>query len=325
MKDSNYYQIAGWMGNHLHLRGNDLICFAVIYGFSQDGESQFKGKLEYLANCMYSTKQTALACVHRLIDLGFVEVEEVMVKGKKYCHYSSTVDYENGEVIFRDRSKTFNGTIKEPLTDTVQNSLTVYKHNNNINNNNKYNNNIYTSSKQSLPDGYTKEKAPLQANEDEELFNEFWKRYRKSVDKKKTYTAFMRLSKKDKQAAIAGIEPYREARGQNNKFIKSPLVYIHARTWEDDFGDYNKVTKPYDIMPTDSDKEKGFKNWMRTNYKDLEEVATPLTYLQYMDAVRDCKSAEAVTLALNEISGTKCTTKPIIDLVRTKLSDMGLI
>lgn len=333
MKDSNYYQIAGWMGNHLHLRGNDLICFAVIYGFSQDGESQFKGKLDYLEECMFASRPTALLSLKKLLECGFIEKEEVKINGRKYCYYSTLVDFDGGKVIYRKPTKEplvgtdkepLPTTSKEPLPMTGKEPLPVYKDNNNIDNNIN-NNNIYTSSKQSLPDGYTKEKAPLKANEDEELFNEFWKRYRKSVDKKKTYTAFMRLSKKDKQAAIAGIEPYREARGQNNKFIKSPLVYIHARTWEDDFGDYNKVTKPYDILPTDSDLERGFKNWMRINYKDLEDVATPLTFQQYMQAVKDCNSVDAVTLALNEISGTKCINKPIVDLVRTKLADMGIL
>ena len=48
MKDGQWYTISGWMGNSLGLRGNDLICFAVIYGFSMDGESQFKGNLDYV-------------------------------------------------------------------------------------------------------------------------------------------------------------------------------------------------------------------------------------------------------------------------------------
>ena len=66
MKDGQWYIISGWMGNSLGLRGNDLICFAVIYGFSMDGESQFKGNLDYLTGCMFATQPTALLSLKKL-------------------------------------------------------------------------------------------------------------------------------------------------------------------------------------------------------------------------------------------------------------------
>ena len=43
VKDENYYQITGWMINRLGLKGAKLNIFAIIYGFSQDGESEFSG------------------------------------------------------------------------------------------------------------------------------------------------------------------------------------------------------------------------------------------------------------------------------------------
>ena len=33
----NYVAIQGWMITDLNLKGNDLLIYAVIYGFSQDG------------------------------------------------------------------------------------------------------------------------------------------------------------------------------------------------------------------------------------------------------------------------------------------------
>lgn len=37
------------MINNLELRGNELLCYALIYGFSQDGESCFCGSRKYIA------------------------------------------------------------------------------------------------------------------------------------------------------------------------------------------------------------------------------------------------------------------------------------
>ena len=119
------------------------------------------------------------------------------------------------------------------------------------------------------------------------LFIEFWSKYNKSVDKKKAFIAFKRLSKKDKLAAIAAIEAYRNSKGQNNKYIKNPTTYIHDRTWENDFADYNKKIAFYDIQPTDSDKEKQYKEWMRQNYPDIENTALPLSYADFVVLRKD--------------------------------------
>ena len=48
MKNENYIVIQGWMRNELNLKGNELIVYALIYGFSQDEESEFTGSVAYI-------------------------------------------------------------------------------------------------------------------------------------------------------------------------------------------------------------------------------------------------------------------------------------
>ena len=50
MKDTNFISIQGWMRTELNLSGNELLVYAIIYGFSQDGESKFTGSRQYLAD-----------------------------------------------------------------------------------------------------------------------------------------------------------------------------------------------------------------------------------------------------------------------------------
>lgn len=50
IRNSNYLLIEGWMINELKLSGNELLIYAIIYGFSQDGVSSFQGSRQYLAS-----------------------------------------------------------------------------------------------------------------------------------------------------------------------------------------------------------------------------------------------------------------------------------
>lgn len=50
VKKENFVCIQGWMISELHLKGNDLLVYAIIYGYSQDGSSCFSGGLQYLAD-----------------------------------------------------------------------------------------------------------------------------------------------------------------------------------------------------------------------------------------------------------------------------------
>lgn len=63
VKDNNFIAIQGWMRTQLNLKGNELLIYALIYGFSQDGESRFKGSRKYIADwcgCSLNTVDRAL-------------------------------------------------------------------------------------------------------------------------------------------------------------------------------------------------------------------------------------------------------------------------
>ena len=49
----NYITIQGWMRTELELKGNDLMVYAIIYGFSQSESNRFTGSLQYLADWGY--------------------------------------------------------------------------------------------------------------------------------------------------------------------------------------------------------------------------------------------------------------------------------
>ena len=68
IKNDNYIQISGWMINELDLKGNELLVYALIHGFCQDGKSVFKGSLNYIMSWLNISKPTCIATIQSLID-----------------------------------------------------------------------------------------------------------------------------------------------------------------------------------------------------------------------------------------------------------------
>lgn len=87
----NYIVIQGWMITDLELKGNDLLVYAIIYGFSQDEESEFTGSLNYLATWCNSTKSGIQKNLKNLIDRGLIKKKEHYKNDVKYCSYSCIV------------------------------------------------------------------------------------------------------------------------------------------------------------------------------------------------------------------------------------------
>lgn len=72
VKDNNFITIQGWMRNQLNLKGNELLIYALIYGFSQDGESRFKGSRKYIADWCGCSLNTVDRSLGSLVDKGYL-------------------------------------------------------------------------------------------------------------------------------------------------------------------------------------------------------------------------------------------------------------
>ena len=89
IKNENFIAIQGFMVKELGLSGNELIAYALIYGFSQDSESEFKGSLNYVAEWLNCSKTTAFNLLNKLADDGFIRKTEKTINGVKFCNYSA--------------------------------------------------------------------------------------------------------------------------------------------------------------------------------------------------------------------------------------------
>ena len=113
VKHENYIVVQGWMINGLNLKGNLLLVYAIVYGFSQAECQKYSGGLQYIADWINSTKRTAINCLNELIDRNLIEKEEKIINGIKFCEYRATD--VGGEIISLGVKKMHEGSEENSL------------------------------------------------------------------------------------------------------------------------------------------------------------------------------------------------------------------
>lgn len=121
INDDNYYQISGWMLNCLGLRGTELQVFAIIYGFSQDGESVFSGSLKYLEDWVGASRPTIIKALKELVSKEYIIKETHEVNNVTFNRYKANLlTIAN----FRGSKETLQGS-KETLPNNNSNNTHV--------------------------------------------------------------------------------------------------------------------------------------------------------------------------------------------------------
>lgn len=84
--DKTYTLIPDFMLDY-DLTLTETVALAVIYGFCQDGESDFHGSYSYLARKCKVTKSWAIKTVNSLIEKGYITKEVIEKRGVKFCSF----------------------------------------------------------------------------------------------------------------------------------------------------------------------------------------------------------------------------------------------
>ena len=270
-----YYQVAGWMINDLNLKGQELICYAIIYSLSQLGQGRYLAGLDYLASFMQCSQPTASKALKGLQDRGLIDKEEVTTDtGRRVLYYCTNPDEDEKESYRGVNKNLIDGVNKKFMDNNINN-----KEYNNINNKRLSNDNPKV--------------------EFSEKFEHFWKLYDYKKGKQKAYAKWNKLSDADKQKAIDAIPAYKEDCARCKRDMQHPATYLYNHTFEDDFS-----AKPkrgfYDVIEGDNERKVSFKAWMRNNFPEIENTALPLSFEDYMQLVKG-DHVEDVTNALTDI------------------------
>lgn len=128
--NDKYVVIQGFMVEEMGLKGNELMVYAIIYGFSQAKDNRFTGSLQYLADWTRSTKQGVLKNLKSLLDKGYIRKVEGTNHGVKYVEYYATEFNGVLNSVEQGYSTEFNGGIKLSLPNNIYNNITDNKENN---------------------------------------------------------------------------------------------------------------------------------------------------------------------------------------------------
>ena len=92
LKKESFFTIQAFMRNELNLKGNELLIYAIIFGFSQIENQFFTGSLNYLADWTGASRTTIKRTLINLLKKGLLEKETIFKNGVRYCKYRALTE-----------------------------------------------------------------------------------------------------------------------------------------------------------------------------------------------------------------------------------------
>ena len=124
-KFTNYIVIQPWMFKNLKLSVNEALVFAIIYGFSQDNQSWYRGGSYYIEQTTPLTQRTAKTHLATLESLGVIEMQKETVNGVVHNIYRTVPDVE--ELVIPDEEPASKNTADPGKNFTGENFAPVKK------------------------------------------------------------------------------------------------------------------------------------------------------------------------------------------------------
>ena len=134
IKRENYIMVQGFMVTDLKLKGNELLTYAIIYGFSQEEGQMFTGSLQYIAEWTNTTKRNVMNCLKSLLEKGIIRKNEKIINGVKFCEYCC-VDFRQCGKNFTGGMENFSLGMEKSSPGGMENFSPNNIENNNIENN----------------------------------------------------------------------------------------------------------------------------------------------------------------------------------------------
>ncbi|MDE7329680.1 MAG: helix-turn-helix domain-containing protein [Clostridia bacterium] len=93
--DTNHVTVQGWMRTRLNLDGINLLVFAIVYSFSQDGESEFRGSIDYIKEFVGRSRDTVMRSLKYLEESKLVKKINHNTNDGKTNGYIVDIEYVN--------------------------------------------------------------------------------------------------------------------------------------------------------------------------------------------------------------------------------------
>lgn len=217
----SYCNIQGWMIEDLNLGGNELIVYAVIFGFCRDGSSWYKLSQEYVAKWCGITTRGLRKILKSLEEKGLLLIK---YHGKGEVSEYKALKPDDEEV--EEQSSASTGT----KFRQYRNSVPPVEEQSSANTSNNIYNNINNNTKE--------------INKESQLENDFeelWKLYPRKAGKAKAFKAYKSAIKQGatneqiRQGILNYIQWIKEHKTQA-EYIKHGSTFFNERCWNDELG-----------------------------------------------------------------------------------------
>ena len=184
IENNNYVTILGWMVNDLGLRGNELLCYSIIYGFCQDEESCFSGSRKYISDWLGVSLPTVDKVLKNLVEKGLI---------RKIVETKNNVIFNSYRLV-----KSYIEIKEKGVAENFipyKNSLGGYK-------------NSLHDIKDIYKNKEKKENILKEKKERDDLFEKCWIAYRRKGKKGKALQYWEKLTESERQMVLPHIKAY---------------------------------------------------------------------------------------------------------------------
>ena len=237
---TNFLNIQGWMLRLGLSSFTEVAAFALVYGFSQDNNSEFSGSLSYIQDWLMCSRPTAIKVMKTLEDKNFIiktqlEISNVIVnKYKVNLRVVNETYYQLNSNFIPSKDDVF-GVSKDDLPPSKE----ALHNNKDINNKDSHKENNIINTSPSIPQGDVIE----EMSQEKILFEEFRKIYlgtKRGLDiefanfckKHKDWREVLPYLKVNYERQI---EAKKSQRGSiDPRYEKHLQTYINQRCWEEE-------------------------------------------------------------------------------------------
>lgn len=265
MKTNNYFSVQGWMVNGLGLSGNELMAYAMVYGFSQDGESEFRGTSRYISEWLSVTKVTTIKIMKTLLDKELIIRRDSVIDGNVNPFYTvnqSKITQAINKSIEKDREyKNLRGikTIPVGVKKLYPTSIETIPNNYNPINENNYlsiaadavEKEIFSTLKEKSSAGQANaviESSAKSYNKPlDSRFMFFCDKYNANSKNSILLSVWNKLSEEEKDTIKSHIEKYVDYQ-PDKSFLAKPINYLRNKEFYNDVVDRRPKPPKKDII-----------------------------------------------------------------------------
>ena len=81
------------MASELHLSGNELSVYAIIYGYTISEKKAFSGSISYIESFLGMSRRAVFYVLNKLVEKDLIVKTEKYVNGQKFCTYKTNLKY----------------------------------------------------------------------------------------------------------------------------------------------------------------------------------------------------------------------------------------